>query len=70
MVMQDFALPYSWRFLLRKAPPFVLSLLSAEMFFRFGSFTAECLAFLVLWYALDRAYEKVSDSVATVRQGS
>lgn len=42
--------------LTRDAPPFVLSLLIAELFFKFGSFALECLTFLGLWYALDWSY--------------
>lgn len=36
--------------LLREAPPLVSSLLLAEAFFKFHSFTLECLAFLATWY--------------------
>lgn len=39
--------------LLRDLPPMAISLAVAELFFKLGSFTAECLAFLALWYALD-----------------
>jgi hypothetical protein len=51
----------SARLLLSKAPPFVTSLVVAEMFFKFGSFTRECLAFLALWYALDWVYQRALD---------
>lgn len=46
------------RLLIDKAAPFALSLYVAEMYFKFGSFTRECLAFLALWYTLDWVYEK------------
>lgn len=39
--------------LARDLPPLALSLTVAELFFKFGSFAAECLGFLALWYALD-----------------
>ena len=32
---------------------FTISLLIAEMFFKFHSFTLECLAFLATWYVID-----------------
>lgn len=51
----------SGRLLIEKVAPFALSLYVAETYFRFGSFTRECLAFLALWYALDWVYEKVKD---------
>jgi hypothetical protein len=38
---------------LRYAPPFAIALVTAELFFKFHSFTLECLAFLALWKALD-----------------
>jgi hypothetical protein len=41
-----------------KVPPLAVSLFVAETFFKFGSFTRECLTFLALWYVLDWAYEK------------
>jgi hypothetical protein len=39
--------------LVRQAPPFAVSLIVAEAFYKFHSFTLECLAFLATWYALD-----------------
>lgn len=42
-----------------KLPPLATSLVLAEFFFKFGSFTLECLAFLALWRALDAAYAKL-----------
>lgn len=41
--------------LVQQAPPFAVSLLIAESFYRFHSFTFECLAFLATWYVLDAA---------------
>jgi hypothetical protein len=67
MVIQSSTYLHSWRFLLSKAPPFVFSLLTAEIFFRFGSFTAECLTFLALWYGLDLVYERVRSGETATR---
>lgn len=33
-------------------PSFVISFLSAELFFKFGSFSLECIAFLISWFVL------------------
>ena len=40
--------------LVREAPAFLAALLVAELFFKFHSFTLECLAFLGCWYAFSR----------------
>ena len=34
-------------------PSIGISLLIAELFYKFGSFTLECLAFLATWFAID-----------------
>ena len=39
--------------LARQAPTFAASLLIAELFYKFGSFTLECLGFLATWFVLD-----------------
>jgi hypothetical protein len=39
--------------LLEQVPAITLSLLIAEMFYKFHSFTLECMAFLTTWYLLD-----------------
>jgi hypothetical protein len=41
--------------LLEQAPIFGLSLVIAETFYKFHSFTLECIAFLATWYLLDFA---------------
>jgi hypothetical protein len=41
------------RILIEQLSVFVASLAVAEMFYKFHSFTLECLAFLATWYALD-----------------
>lgn len=39
-------------FLVREAPAFVASFLIAELFYKFHSFSLECLAFLTTWCVL------------------
>ncbi len=39
--------------LLEQVPALGLSLLIAELFYKFHSFTLECIAFLATWYILD-----------------
>ena len=39
----------------RALPSFVVSLILAELFYKFHSFTLECLAFLATWYVLESA---------------
>jgi hypothetical protein len=41
------------RLLLEQAPALFLSFLIAEIFYKFHSFTLECIAFLVTWYVFD-----------------
>jgi hypothetical protein len=40
--------------LAREGPVLVLALVIAELFYKFGSFSLECLAFLATWYVLGR----------------
>ena len=37
----------------RQAPSLVISMVIAEMFYKLGSFTLECIAFLVTWFVVD-----------------
>lgn len=39
--------------LLEQTPTLGASLIIAELFYKFHSFTMECLAFLATWYVLD-----------------
>ncbi len=41
------------RILIEQLSVFVASLAIAEMFYKFHSFTLECITFLATWYALD-----------------
>jgi hypothetical protein len=40
---------------LEQVPTLTVSLIIAEQFYKFGSFTLECLTFLATWYVLDVA---------------
>ena len=46
--------------LARQAPALVISLVVAEMFYKFGSFTLECLGFLATWFVLDAVFALVA----------
>ena len=50
------AIPFK-RLLLEQAPALGLSFAIAEIFYKFHSFTLECLAFLATWYATDVAIQ-------------
>src|SRR5207244_2618005 len=41
------------KLLIEQAPPLAVSVVVAELFYKFHSFTLECLAFLATWFALD-----------------
>lgn len=43
------------RDLVAQAPAFIGALVLAELFYKLGSFTLECVAFLATWYALEFA---------------
>jgi hypothetical protein len=45
-------------------PSAVVSIVVAELFYKFHSFTLECLAFLVTWYVVDLLIER---PLATLR---
>ena len=42
--------------LLGQLPALSLSFLIAELFYKFHSFTLECLAFLATWYMIDLSF--------------
>ncbi len=42
--------------LVEQAPSFLVAFTVAELFYKFHSFTLECLAFLATWYVFDAAY--------------
>ena len=55
--------------LARQAPALVISLVVAEMFYKFGSFTLECLGFLVTWFVLDSDVRARRTRVRQARDG-
>jgi len=42
---------------IRQLPAFAASFLVASLFYRFGSFALECLAFLATWFVIDAAIQ-------------
>lgn len=57
-------------FILQQMPTLAGSLLIAELFYKFGSFTLESIAFLATWFVLDMAYQTVRTAVKDARQPS
>jgi hypothetical protein len=47
-------------FAIQQSVPFVVSFLIAEAFYKFHSFTLECIAFLATWYVLDWVVAKLT----------
>jgi hypothetical protein len=45
----------------RQLPAFAISLILAELFYKFHSFSLECLAFLGTWYIIDFIFQSVAD---------
>ena len=43
----------------RQLPVFATAFVFAEFFYKFHSFTLECIAFLVTWYVLDAIAQRV-----------
>lgn len=41
------------RLLIEQLPAFLAAFLIAEMFYKFKSFTLECIAFLITWFVID-----------------
>jgi hypothetical protein len=47
--------------LLEQVPAFTVSFVLAELFYKFHSFTLECMAFLITWYVLDATINFLKD---------
>ncbi len=56
--------------ILEQAPTFAVSLLIAEMFYKFHSFTLECVAFLATWYVLNASVVLLSHGVRSLSNRS
>lgn len=52
-------------FFVEQVPAVVISILIAELFYKFHSFTLECLAFLATWYLVDFAINFVFKLVSS-----
>lgn len=48
--------------LLEQMPALATSFVIAEMFYKFHSFTSECVAFLATWYVLDAAISLLNNA--------
>ena len=46
------------------APPLLLALFVAELFFKWHSFSLECTGFLATWFALDWAWSRLRGRAA------
>jgi hypothetical protein len=53
--------------LAEQVPALGLSFIIAELFYKFHSFTLECVAFLGTWYVLDAAINQLSARWAKAR---
>ena len=54
--------------LARQAPALAISLIVAELFYKLGSFTLECLGFLATWFVLDAMFALVARALAKPAQ--
>ena len=66
-VVRSLATREGW---LVQAPSLGLALVTAEAFYKFHSFTLECLAFLATWYLLGRGLSWVVGRRAATPAGS
>ena len=55
--------------LARQAPALVISLIVADLFYKFGSFTLECLGFLATWFVLDAVFAQVGRPLSQPTEG-
>lgn len=47
--------------LTKEAPAMLAAMVLAEIFYKFHSFTLECIAFLFTWFVTDLLMSKISD---------
>jgi hypothetical protein len=52
--------------LLAEAPPGLVAFMIAEIFFKFGSFAWECIAFLLTWCVLSFVYDAMKRFVLKI----
>ena len=55
--------------LARQAPALVISLVVAELFYKFGSFTLECLGFLATWFVFDAVLAHLGRALSGPAEG-
>ena len=55
--------------LARQAPALAISLIVAELFYKFGSFTLECLGFLATWFVLDAVFAQIGRALSKPAEG-
>lgn len=54
---------------LRQSPAFASSFVIAALFYKFGSFALECLAFLATWFVIDAGIQLVGRLTAAAVRG-
>lgn len=62
------SLPKRYLYLVQ-APSLIASLAVAELFYKFGSFLLECVAFLATWFVLDAVLRGLLDLRDRARPG-
>ena len=55
--------------LARQAPALAISLAAAELFYKFGSFTLECIGFLATWFVLDALFAQIGRVLSKPAEG-
>lgn len=55
------------RLLLEQGPALIVVFLIAEIFYKFHSFSLECIAFLATWYVLDLVIQLVRNWLQPVK---
>lgn len=56
-------------FVAEEAPAATCALGVAEMFYKFHSFTTECLAFLATWYAFSWVFSRLWKTIRQTQRG-
>lgn len=54
--------------LLQQLPMLTVSIVIAEVFYKFHSFTLECLAFLATWYVIDLCFQLGKQFISARKQ--
>jgi len=49
--------------LIEQLPALIVSIVIAELFYKFRSFTLETIAFLVTWFVVDALYRTIAQAV-------